>query len=182
MNSVFYAFARSPFQHSGATRCNHDRFYAQGRQNRQFSPPYLGIIDIFLPPRRNRQAFFLIGLVVLMISGLVAFPLARHFVKPIKTITQGANDLAGGDYAISIPVDRQDELGELARDFNILAQTLKEADSSRKRWLADISHELRTPLAILAGEIEAMLDGVRDLSRDNLNSIKEETDHLGKLV
>ena len=131
---------------------------------------------------QQRKAFFLMSLIVLVLAGIIAFPLARHFVRPIEQLNRGANQLTQGDYAISLPIKRNDELGQLARDFNDLANTLEQNESSRKRWIADISHELRTPLSILSGEIEAMLDGIRAISKEGIHSMKEEVDHLSKLV
>lgn len=131
---------------------------------------------------QQRKAFLLMSLIVIALAAIIAFPLARHFVRPIEQLTQGANQLTQGKYAIQLPTNRNDELGQLTRDFNELAKTLEQNESSRKRWLADISHELRTPLAILRGEIEAMLDGVRAISREGIHSMKEEVDHLNKLV
>jgi two-component system sensor histidine kinase BaeS len=49
------------------------------------------------------------------------------------------------DYARRVPVVSGDELGDLARDFNVMAQTLEEQDRQQRQWLADMSHELRTP-------------------------------------
>ena len=132
--------------------------------------------------QQQRHAFWLMSFVVIMLAGIIGFPLARHFVRPIEQLTEGANQLTQGKYKLQLPVQRNDELGLLARDFNELASTLEHNESSRKRWIADISHELRTPLAILSGEIEAMLDGVRPMSKSGIHSMKEEVDHLSKLV
>jgi two-component system sensor histidine kinase BaeS len=131
---------------------------------------------------QQRKAFWLMSLIVMALAGIIAFPLARHFVHPIKQLTDSTNQLTQGNYNLELPIKRNDELGLLARDFNELAKTLNKNESSRKRWIADISHELRTPLAILNGEIEAMLDGVRPLSKDGIHSMKEEIDHLSKLI
>jgi two-component system sensor histidine kinase BaeS len=79
-------------------------------------------------------------------------------------------------------LQRNDELGQLARDINELASTLAHNDTVRKRWLADTSHELRTPISILKGELEAMLDGVRPVNKAGIQSLHHETLQLQKLV
>lgn len=132
--------------------------------------------------RRQRSTLWLIGAALVAVAALIALPLARHLVKPIRQLARGTHQLTQGNYAIVLPVERRDELGELARDFNELAVSLAANESSRKRWLADISHELRTPLAILRGELEAMLDQVRALDADNLQSLNQEVQHLSRLV
>lgn len=132
--------------------------------------------------RRQRSTLWFIGAVLVAVAALIGLPLARHLVKPIRQLTRGTHQLTQGNYAVTLPVTRRDELGELARDFNELALALAANETSRKRWLADISHELRTPLAILRGELEAMLDGVRALNPDNLQSLNQEIQHLSRLV
>jgi two-component system sensor histidine kinase BaeS len=132
--------------------------------------------------RRQRGTLLLIGTALFAVAALMGLPLARHLVKPIRELTRGTHELTQGNYAVKLAAERRDEFGELARDFNELAHTLAENDSSRKRWLADISHELRTPLAILRGELDAILDGVRQPDQHNLVSLQQEVQHLGRLV
>jgi two-component system sensor histidine kinase BaeS len=132
--------------------------------------------------RRQRSALIVIGTALLAVAALIALPLARHLVKPIRQLTRGTHEMTQGNYAIALPTQRRDEFGELARDFNQLALTLAANDSSRKRWLADISHELRTPLSILRGELEAILDGVRPSDSAHLQSLYQEVQHLARLV
>ena len=59
---------------------------------------------------------------------------------------------------------------------------LAQNTTARQRWFADISHELRTPLAVLSGEIDAVLDGVRPLDRERIVSLQQEVLHLQRLV
>ncbi len=132
--------------------------------------------------RRQRSALVIIGTVLIAVAAIIAFPLARHLVKPIRQLAHGTDELTHGNYAVTLPTERRDELGELARNFNELAITLEANDSSRKRWLADISHELRTPLSILRGELEAILDGVRPADSEHLQSLHQEIQHLSRLV
>ena len=92
------------------------------------------------------------------------------------------HDLASGKYAVRIPVSSSDELGQLARDFNAMALTLEKNEKARRQWVADISHELRTPLAVLRGEIEALLDGIRNTTPEAIRSLHVETLRLHRLV
>ncbi|HID54756.1 MAG TPA: two-component sensor histidine kinase, partial [Anaerolineae bacterium] len=75
-----------------------------------------------------------------------------------------------------------DEIGELADSFNRMSHELALAEQQRQQMLADVAHELRTPLSIARGHIEAMLDGVFEMTPDNLALIHEETLLLGRLV
>lgn len=123
-----------------------------------------------------------IALLALLLSTISAWLLVRQLVKPVQCITQGTQALSQGDYQTHIDWQSSDELGQLARDFNHLAQTLAQNESSRRQWIADISHELRTPLAVLRGEIEAMQDGIRPANTDNIKSLHVETLRLAQLV
>jgi len=132
----------------------------------------------------EQQQYYLwiIALFVMSLVALVTLPLTRHLVEPLKLITQGMHKLTQGDYQQSINLNREDELGRLSRDYNELAHSLAENETTRKRWLANISHELRTPVAILRGELEAMLDGVRPLNKKNIASANDEVKHLQRLI
>ena len=131
---------------------------------------------------QQTKALAAISAVVLLVAFMVALPLSRHFVQPIKKLAASTLKLTQGNYDLSLDTQRQDELGQLARDFNNMASTLKTNENNRKRWLANTSHELRTPLAILRGELEAMLDGVRPINADNIQSAQQEVLHLAKLI
>jgi two-component system sensor histidine kinase BaeS len=132
--------------------------------------------------KQQQNVLWLIALIAMSLVTIVTFPLARHLVEPIKLITCGMHKLTQGDYQQAIQMKRKDELGELSRDYNELAITLAQNESARKRWLANISHELRTPVAILRGELEAMLDEVRPLTKDNITSVHDEVKHLQRLI
>lgn len=131
---------------------------------------------------QQNQAFLLIALAMLLVSAGLALPLARYFVSPIRSLTRATRQLASGDYSPRIDHRADDELGQLARDFNHLAHTLGRNEALRRQWVADISHELRTPLAILRGEIEAVQDGVRSLDAGAVESLHQEVLHLTRLV
>ena len=148
------------------------------------SPKYKHITDGYeLDFIKQQQSYLgLIALVAMLLVGLITLPLAHHLAEPIKKIILGMHKLTQGDYDQHIKLNRKDELGDLSRDFNALAITLHENESARKRWLANISHELHTPVAILRGELEAMLDNVRPLSKDNIESANDEVKHLQRLI
>lgn len=131
---------------------------------------------------QQQSYLWIIALVAMLLVALITFPLAHHLAEPIKKIMLGMHKLTQGDYQQNIVINRKDEIGELSRDFNELALTLHENENARKRWLANISHELRTPVAILRGELEAMLDGVRPLNEKNIDSANDEVKHLQHLI
>jgi two-component system sensor histidine kinase BaeS len=134
----------------------------------------------FLSQQHAALAFAAGGMVLVVV--LVSLPLARRLVRPIRAMAGATHDIASGKYATRIPADSSDELGQLARDFNAMALTLEKNEKERRQWVADISHELRTPVAVLRGEIEALLDGIRTVTPDTIRSLHAETLRLNRLV
>ncbi|MES0328277.1 MAG: ATP-binding protein [Gammaproteobacteria bacterium] len=131
---------------------------------------------------QQKETYAYIAVALLLATFVVAIVLARYFLGPIRLIKQGVHRLVAGDYEQKFELKSGDELGQLARDFNFLTRTLKGNRQSRQQWIADISHELRTPVAILQGELDALLDGVRKVDRNALTSLQQESRRLGSLI
>jgi two-component system sensor histidine kinase BaeS len=132
--------------------------------------------------RQQKSALILAAGGMVLAVMIFSFPLAERLVRPIRAMTAATGDLASGKYAIRVPIGSSDELGQLARDFNTLAFTLERNENMRRQWLADISHELRTPVAVLRGELEAILDGIRTLTPGRIQSLHAEAMRLNRLV
>lgn len=131
---------------------------------------------------RQTQLLYLISVTVLLMVTLLSLWLTRHWVMPIRRLTAGTHQLANGYYTHRLAITSRDELGELAQNFNQLAETLTHNQQARRQWIADISHELRTPLTILCGEIQALQDGVRVFDAKTLQSLDHEVQRLNQLV
>lgn len=132
--------------------------------------------------KQQSQILYIIGGGILLLAAVVAFFLSRHLLAPVRRLTAGTRTLASRRFDTRIAVESKDELGQLAADFNSMAQTLEHYERMRQQWIGDIAHELRTPLSILSGEIEALKDGVREVNRDSLDSLYSEARHLSKIV
>ena len=129
-----------------------------------------------------RASLWMIGAAAVVLSALAAVLLARHFRRPIDRLARGAGELAAGNYAVRLPHERSDELGDLARHFNALAERLSQAETARRQWVADTSHELRTPLAVLRAQLEAIQDGVRSATPDTVAAMLRQVLALNKLI
>lgn len=108
--------------------------------------------------------------------------LARQWARPLAAVQEATARIAKGELDVRVPQVRRDEIGDVVRNVNVMAESLQRMEGARRRWMADISHELRTPLASLRGETEALLDGVRPLTRDAVQSLHEDMLRLGALV
>ena len=128
------------------------------------------------------ESMLLAGLAALGFSLLAAWLLARHLLAPISDLARAARQIAGGALDTRIQVRSEDELGQLAADFNDMAERLGRVEESRRAWISESSHELRTPLAVLRAEIEAMQDGVRTPNAATLARLHKQVQQLTKLV
>ncbi|MCB1688362.1 MAG: HAMP domain-containing protein [Halioglobus sp.] len=132
--------------------------------------------------RQQLRTSWLLGVSSLVLAIAVSLVLARGLLAPIRRMIDSVARLSSGDYAHRMNESRGDELGQLTKDLDRLGSTLEANQSSRKRLLADISHELRTPLTVLAGEIEALKDGVREFNARQLDSLDQEVQRLSHLI
>jgi two-component system sensor histidine kinase BaeS len=144
-------------------------------------PQLRGATDLAFAREQLRNAL-IAGVAILALALLLAFALARWLLEPVRELAAGTKALAAGDYGRRVGDRRRDELGALAQDFNHLAVTLEQHRDARRRWGADIAHELRTPLSVLRGEIQALQDGVRQVTPEALNSLHTECERMGNLI
>jgi signal transduction histidine kinase len=119
--------------------------------------------------------------VLALVAGLFV---AGRLTRRVRRIQRVAGRVARGDFSARFPVDRQDELGELARALDNMQRQLAELDSARKRFIAVASHELRTPIFSLGGFLELLAE--EDLDDEErarfLGQLREQVDRLGKLA
>jgi two-component system, OmpR family, sensor histidine kinase BaeS len=132
--------------------------------------------------KQQVRAFYLVGGLMLVLAAVVAFLLSRHLLAPVRELIKGTRSLTSRRFDARISVTTSDELGQLAENFNQMAQTLEQYEQLRRQWISDIAHELRTPLSILRGEIEALQDGIREASTQRLESLHAEVVHMSKIV
>ncbi len=128
------------------------------------------------------DALWLAGGIAASVAVVLGLLLARRITRPLWDLNRAARQIAQGDYEQRVTVRSDDELGELAASFNTMAKAVGRQEHLRRQMAADIAHEIRNPLAIVQGDLEAMLDGVRPLSREAVASVHEETQLLSRLI
>ena len=89
-----------------------------------------------------------------------AWLFSEWFTKPLRALSGAARQVAQGNYAVHVDSVRNDELGDLAQEFNHMAKEVQHASQMQRDLLANVSHDLRTPLTLIKGYAET----VRDLS------------------
>lgn len=128
------------------------------------------------------EAILLAGLIAITLALILGILLARGLTRPLGQLTDATRSMAAGDLNQRVRGGGGDELSALAGSFNQMAAALAANERQRQQLFADIAHELRTPLSVIRGQLEAMLDGVIELSPENLSLAHEETLLLGRLV
>lgn len=108
--------------------------------------------------------------------------LSRRILEPVGALTAAARRLGRGDLASRVEVASSDEIGELSRAFNAMAEALARQESLRRTMVSDVAHELRTPLTNLRCQIEAVQDGLLAPSPETMGSLREEVLLLSRLV
>lgn len=144
---------------------------------------------LFVRPDTNHQFWemriFIV--VILTLSLLVSFLLVlvstSFIVRPIKKLTGATKKIAAGNYHLKLNVNRQDEIGRLARDFAIMSNSLALTEEKRQEFVSNVSHEIQSPLTSIQGFSQALRE--EDLSDDMnhryLSIIESESKRLSAL-
>ena len=132
-------------------------------------------------PLVQRLAFaFLAGV---LIAGALSWYLSRRITRPVEALSDAADEIADGNYAVSVPVGPGgDEIGHLSQRFNEMAQKLAESEQRERQFLMSVSHELRTPLTAIRGHLDAIRDGLvedPELVRHSLDVVAGECEQPG---
>lgn len=153
---------------------------------------YNGAVLIMTPEQVVRDqinAVFLIiwisSLLALVASIFIIYYFAqRILIRPIADLSNVANKMSQGDLTLRATVSSDDEIGQLAKSFNLMAESMEDTDQNRKDFLSNISHELRSPITSIRGFIAGMIDGVIPKDKENyyLGVVYEEINRLTRLV
>lgn len=136
----------------------------------------------------------LIGLLLSVgVAGLIGMILFFFLTRRIRAMSSSVAAFENGDYTSRVPVSSNDEIGQLGRSFNQMADTivanidqLKQTDDLRRELIANVSHDLRTPLASIQGYLETILMKEQQLVPEEksrfLNIILHDTEKLNQMV
>jgi signal transduction histidine kinase len=121
-----------------------------------------------------------------LVAGLVALvltvALSASILKPVHALTVAARRMEQGDFSQRVKIKKEDEIGELAHAFNIMAESLEQSGQLQRNLVSDVAHELRTPLTNIRGYLEALQDQVLEPDATVIASLHEETMLLSRLV
>ncbi len=127
-------------------------------------------------------SFFLpLGAGVLVVVGAATIWFSRRLVQPMGQLADAANKLGGGDLQARAQLHRDDELGDLGKAFDDMADRTSALISSQRQLMADVSHELRTPLARIRVALELAAEDPA-AAKDVLADVGCDLDEIDQLI
>ncbi|WP_211325600.1 sensor histidine kinase [Roseimicrobium gellanilyticum] len=138
---------------------------------------------VFLDPK----PWFYAGIGVLVLSALIWVPLALGFTRSIQRLRRTTGRVAEGDFEVAVPdANRLDELGDLGRSVQQMAERLDGHAKGQKRFLGDIAHELCSPIARMQASLGILQQraetGADEKSQRYMGKLEGELQHMSALV
>lgn len=147
-----------------------------------------GTDAVFIRPdlsRQIRELHLFVGaflaLLVLISFLLLVFSI-RYLVRPIKRLTKATEQMTAGDYSVTVATTGQDEIGELSRRFDEMAQAVAKSDAERKTFVANVSHEFQSPLTTIKGYAGQLEQTAGPDDRAKLVTIGQEAARMAELT
>ena len=135
---------------------------------------------------RISNIFLSVSFIAIILSVVLIFVPIRRQSDPLKQMANAARSFGHGDLdaRVKLTEDYPEEIEDLARAFNNMAQELQKSEYQRKEFVANVSHELKTPMTTISGYIDGILDGTIPEHRQRyyLQIVSDETKRLSRLV
>ena len=148
-----------------------------GQNGNQMSQLYIDFRASF------NEALMYAALAAMVAAVLLSFLFSRSVIAPIHAMSLATQRIADdGRYDERVQVSGNDELAQLALNFNQMAEKLNQIEAMRRRLIGDVSHELRTPLTAIKGSMEGLMDGVLPATDETYQQVHAEAERLNRLV
>lgn len=181
-----YAFSPSDF-HVKIQPLNRSEILVKAPLTSSNGEFYLLVVE-FLHPFAvlDVKSYIYLGLVVAIIffAG-IGFLLSAYLSRPLQRLQKTVKAIAEGDLGARSGYrlrKRRDEIGDLSREFDVMADRIQTLLADQKGLLRDISHELRSPLARLQIANELARMDANELVVENLNRIDLETNRINEMI
>ena len=139
----------------------------------------LGLVAPGAEPSALTAVAVIVVIVLAILAGIRVFGTA---IRPLADIARASERLADGEADVRVRPRGPRPVRGLATSFNTMAERLDRSRTDRRALLADVTHELRTPLTVIAGGLEAMLEGVHPIDEDHLSPLLAETAVMDRLL
>jgi signal transduction histidine kinase len=117
----------------------------------------------------------IIGAVLTAAGSFVAWLMSRNIIRPLKQLTTATTAIAAGNYSVAVAANRRDEIGKLARSFNLMSEEVRQAHADLEKKIAEtgqMNEQLRN--------LSAHLQNIREEERKRI--AREMHDELGQLL
>ena len=133
-------------------------------------------LSIFLGQLLNM--FLLSSLTMVVIAFIVIYFVTARMVKPLRDMLAATQSFSRGDYTVRVQVNSSDEIGQLANEFNYMAEAMN------RSFVANVSHELKTPMTTIGGFVDGILDGTipKEKHHQYLAIVSGEVKRLSRMV
>ncbi len=128
--------------------------------------------------------FLISFLAIAVVSFIVIYFATARMVKPLRDMLFAAQSFSRGDYTARVQVNGDDEIGQLASEFNSMAEALARNETMNRSFVANVSHELKTPMTTIGGFVDGILDGTipQEKHRQYLTIVSAEIKRLSRMV
>jgi signal transduction histidine kinase len=130
--------------------------------------------------------YILGGMVLIMavFSLLAMLIVAKMLIDPITELTAATKEVGEEQFSGTLDINRRDEIGQLAKSFQLMTKKLSDNDRIRKEFISDVSHDFQSPLLNIKGYAELLLH--EELPEESRKSyafvIQSETERLSSLT
>lgn len=140
-----------------------------------------GIQDLSISVLR---LFLVSAFFCLIFAFICIYYLTKKMLSPLQQMSKAAKQFAAGDFSYRVKIEGADELADLGKAFNDMAEALAVLEGSRRSFVSNVSHELKTPMTSIAGFIDGILDGTIPKEKEDyyLGIVSGEVKRLSRLV
>jgi signal transduction histidine kinase len=134
-----------------------------------------------VPPPHRRELAVDVPIALVWI-GLAALMLSRMMGRPLERIASAARAFGRGDMSVRTGVDRNDEIGDVARAFDEMSERIAKLLEAQRELLAGVSHELRTPLSRIRVALDLAEEGDAETGRASLRDVAEDLTEIERVM
>ena len=116
----------------------------------------------------------------LLIGSIIIIVMGKRLVRPVQDMSKAAKEIAKGNFTVHVESKGNDELGQLTKNFNLMAKELSSMEMMRSDFISSVSHEFKTPLATIEGYAR-LLEPENNEQKEYIDIILSETNRLSKM-
>ena len=140
--------------------------------------------DMYAYLGQNLRIFLTSAVIALLLAAAAVYLFTYRMSMPLRKMAAAAKAFGEGDFSRRLPVKGKDEVAELAKELNAMAQSLSREEEMSRTFVANVSHELRTPMTTISGFVDGMRDGTIPPEKHDfyLSIVSDEVRRLSRLV